>query len=902
MTCAADIYEYDMAHRGGHLPAGTPASETDIKGDGGPVVTVVSLPPAYNPPRHQLNGHKSSVTRGPCFAKLLVNNMVAGAVIGRSGNVISQIEKLSGCTMRLSPPNDYFPNTTDRVVLITGQITDVLSAIKHIMEKLRESAIQTEAESSSDDRPHLHQRSRSFHVADGNDSATSTSSSQSNLQPHHTHTHPPHHPRSPMHMLIHHDASDDAHTIMAPDRGVIGMAVDPKFTLKIVVPKSAVSGLIGKGGATIQQLQSQTKTKIQISNREEGLLERIVHVTGAFSCIKPAVEFVVRHIQSDPNLQNHLQLSYQKSPNTNHSSSGSHHAPQSHPLPPSSKAATPPAAPIVTSGSQVSSHSEGSKTFTGTPFLTSESTGVTDSDGPWVTYQTHTHYKKGGADASPSSYGLVASSAAHGGMGTDQVGVGVGGADGGGCGGAGESGCGSSAGLARARLSGALMKLGAPEPDGTNGEAVDTLRGVFSGQCDIDLPVADSMVGAMIGKGGAHISEIMKVSDTKIQVSQKGVFIPGSLNRRVTISGTVEGVHTAHILLLGKIRENQAEIAKKQIRVIVPETGAGSSGGSGVAHAATTTTTTSHSHLYSQPYPYPPEGASPLQPEASAAVSRSVGVTTSALDLPEQRHMGLPTLHRATIAGSLPMPNPWQHDDRHPPPHQQQHQQQQQSYYAASHPASMAQQSPTPFLPSSSQSLPTGAPLPHTRGDAAMPHHSPLTHAATAGQGDASSGLYLSGGHWATTGNLQHQQQQVTHLAAASGAHDHRAVMPPTHHHPSAIPAAPMPTQQLPKRAATGPFPSPTGAPSPPVSSSALMAGGGGPYPPPPVVSPYTASWQDHGSGGLLPMPPQATQAGGKTPVGAPAAPSGGYHPHAHHGLVHAWPTAAPLAQQQRIR
>ena len=42
-------------------------------------------------------------------------------------------------------------------------------------------------------------------------------------------------------------------------------AADNEFSIKVLVPGYSVGGLLGKGGATITQLQADTSTRIRIS-------------------------------------------------------------------------------------------------------------------------------------------------------------------------------------------------------------------------------------------------------------------------------------------------------------------------------------------------------------------------------------------------------------------------------------------------------------------------------------------------------------------------------------------------------------------------------------------------------------------------------------------------------------
>lgn len=55
-----------------------------------------------------------------CALKLLVSNNVAGSIIGRSGQTISELQTQSNTRIKLSQAGDFYPGTQDRVCLIQG--------------------------------------------------------------------------------------------------------------------------------------------------------------------------------------------------------------------------------------------------------------------------------------------------------------------------------------------------------------------------------------------------------------------------------------------------------------------------------------------------------------------------------------------------------------------------------------------------------------------------------------------------------------------------------------------------------------------------------------------------------------------------------------------------------------
>ena len=69
----------------------------------------------------------------------------------------------------------------------------------------------------------------------------------------------------------------------------------------------------------------------------------------------------------------------------------------------------------------------------------------------------------------------------------------------------------------------------------------------------IVINIPDEHIGAVLGKGGRTISEIQIVSGTRIKVSDRGDYVEGTKNRRVTLTGAGEKVRMAQCLLEQKL-------------------------------------------------------------------------------------------------------------------------------------------------------------------------------------------------------------------------------------------------------------------------------------------------------------------------------------------------------------
>jgi len=69
-------------------------------------------------------------------AKLLVSNPTAGSIIGKSGANIEQLQRSSGARIQLSRSGEFYPGTSDRVLLLSGTLHSVLTGIFLILEKI----------------------------------------------------------------------------------------------------------------------------------------------------------------------------------------------------------------------------------------------------------------------------------------------------------------------------------------------------------------------------------------------------------------------------------------------------------------------------------------------------------------------------------------------------------------------------------------------------------------------------------------------------------------------------------------------------------------------------------------------------------------------------------------------
>ncbi|XWS75234.1 hypothetical protein CRYUN_Cryun01aG0068200 [Craigia yunnanensis] len=76
----------------------------------------------------------SENTEKPTYIRFLVSNTSAGSVIGKGGSTITEFQSKSGARIQLSRNHEFFPGTSDRIIMVSGTIDDILKAMDLILE------------------------------------------------------------------------------------------------------------------------------------------------------------------------------------------------------------------------------------------------------------------------------------------------------------------------------------------------------------------------------------------------------------------------------------------------------------------------------------------------------------------------------------------------------------------------------------------------------------------------------------------------------------------------------------------------------------------------------------------------------------------------------------------------
>eukprot|EP00915_Cephaloidophora_sp_WS-2016_P003174 GHVH01004284.1.p1 GENE.GHVH01004284.1~~GHVH01004284.1.p1 ORF type:complete len:404 (+),score=38.34 GHVH01004284.1:114-1325(+) len=234
--------------------------------------------------------------------------------------------------------------------------------------------------------------------------------------------------------------------------------------MKLVIPKTSVSLLIGKGGQRINEIRHSTRSKIHVSTSNESnshTVDRIVKVFGNdLNCISAALLAVVVAIQSDSQVKDTHTFAAETNPVGLMMNNGSPLASQHYPSVPMSQLS---------------------------PYPSSGPNGMMSN-----TFNMHA-------------------------PGNDYV-----------------------------RLYGMEHWM-------------------LDRNCELFMQVPDVYVGILVGKNGQHITDIKQSTNTKVEISKKGDFVEGTMDRLVTISGPIVSCHAAHARLVKRVLElQQADGSRKE--------------------------------------------------------------------------------------------------------------------------------------------------------------------------------------------------------------------------------------------------------------------------------------------------------------------------------------------------
>ncbi|XP_077064346.1 RNA-binding protein Nova-2 isoform X1 [Siphateles boraxobius] len=431
---------------------------------------------------------------GEYFLKVLIPSYAAGSIIGKGGQTIVQLQKETGATIKLSKSKDFYPGTTERVCLIQGTVEALNSVHDFIAEKVREM-------------PQSAQKTEPVSI----------------LQP---------------------------QTTVNPDR--VKQA-------KLIVPNSTAGLIIGKGGATVKAVMEQSGAWVQLSQKPEGinLQERVVTISGEPEQNRKAVEIIVQKIQEDPQSSSCLNISYSNisGPVANSNPTGSPYANSAEVMPAAAAAAAATASSLL---GQASLAGVGAFPTTMSSFSGNDLLAITSALNTLASYGYNTNSLGLGLNPAAASGVLAAVAASANPAAAAAANLLASYAND----------ASTGAGHPAASLGGFTLGSLAAATGATNGylsaasplvaSSLLATEKLTEGAKDVvEIAVPENLVGAILGKGGKTLVEYQELTGARIQISKKGEFVPGTRNRKVTITGSPAATQAAQYLISQRITYEQ---------------------------------------------------------------------------------------------------------------------------------------------------------------------------------------------------------------------------------------------------------------------------------------------------------------------------------------------------------
>ncbi|XP_037632101.1 RNA-binding protein Nova-2 isoform X2 [Sebastes umbrosus] len=325
---------------------------------------------------------------------------------------------------------------------------------------------------------------------------------------------------------------------------------------KLIVPNSTAGLIIGKGGATVKAVMEQSGAWVQLSQKPEGinLQERVVTISGEPEQNRKAVEIIVQKIQEDPQSSSCLNISYSNitGPVANSNPTGSPYANSTEVMPSAAAAAAATASSLL---GQASLAGVGAFPTTMSSFSGNDLLAITSALNTLASYGYNTNSLGLGLNPAAAS-GVLAAVAANANPAAAAAANLL------------ASYASDASGGHPATLGGFSLGSLAAATGATNGylsaasplvaSSLLATEKLSEGAKEVvEIAVPENLVGAILGKGGKTLVEYQELTGARIQISKKGEFIPGTRNRKVTITGSQAATQAAQYLISQRITYEQ---------------------------------------------------------------------------------------------------------------------------------------------------------------------------------------------------------------------------------------------------------------------------------------------------------------------------------------------------------
>lgn len=304
----------------------------------------------------------------------------------------------------------------------------------------------------------------------------------------------------------------------------------------------------------------QSGAWVQLSQKPEGinLQERVVTISGEPEQNRKAVEIIVQKIQEDPQSSSCLNISYSNvtGPVANSNPTGSPYANSAEVMPAAAAAAAATASSLLGQASLAgvgAFPAAAMSSFSGNDLL-----AITSALNTLASYGYNTNSLGLGLNPAAASGVLAAVAASANPAAAAAANLLASYAND----------ASTSAGHPATGLGGFTLGSLAAATGATNGylsaasplvaSSLLATEKLAEGAKDVvEIAVPENLVGAILGKGGKTLVEYQELTGARIQISKKGEFVPGTRNRKVTITGSPAATQAAQYLISQRITYEQ---------------------------------------------------------------------------------------------------------------------------------------------------------------------------------------------------------------------------------------------------------------------------------------------------------------------------------------------------------
>ncbi|XP_065661780.1 RNA-binding protein Pasilla [Hydra vulgaris] len=97
---------------------------------------------SYNDEGSERHSSKRTHTESTPLLKVLIPNYAAGAIIGKGGANIGELQSRYGAKIRLSPNGEFYPGTEERIVILTGDVSQIIDLHNYIIDKVHADSME----------------------------------------------------------------------------------------------------------------------------------------------------------------------------------------------------------------------------------------------------------------------------------------------------------------------------------------------------------------------------------------------------------------------------------------------------------------------------------------------------------------------------------------------------------------------------------------------------------------------------------------------------------------------------------------------------------------------------------------------------------------------------------------